>query len=31
MPDLHQQIQDAVELMKYAQDIVALTGAGIST
>jgi NAD-dependent deacetylase len=31
MQGLHQQIQDAIELMKDAQRIVALTGAGIST
>ena len=31
MPVLHQQLQDAAELMKQAQRIVALTGAGIST
>jgi NAD-dependent deacetylase len=31
MPVMHQQIQDAIELMRYAEDIVALTGAGIST
>jgi NAD-dependent deacetylase len=31
MPVLHQQLQDATELMKQAQRIVALTGAGIST
>ncbi len=31
MPVLYQQLQDAAELMKQAQRIVALTGAGIST
>src|SRR6266700_4383978 len=31
MPVLHQQLYDATELMKHAQHIVALTGAGIST
>ena len=31
MPVLHQQLYDAAELMKQAQRIVALTGAGIST
>jgi NAD-dependent deacetylase len=31
MPVLHQQLQNASELMKQAQRIVALTGAGIST
>src|SRR6266849_9003653 len=31
MPVLHQQLYDASELMKQAQRIVALTGAGIST
>jgi NAD-dependent deacetylase len=31
MPVLHQQLHDATELMKHAQRIVALTGAGIST
>ncbi len=31
MLNLHQQVQDAAELMKHAQRIVALTGAGIST
>jgi NAD-dependent deacetylase len=31
MPVLHQQLQNATELMKQAQRIVALTGAGIST
>src|SRR6266568_7308082 len=31
MPVLHQQLQDAAKLMKQAQHIVALTGAGIST
>ncbi len=31
MLNLHQQLQDAIELMKHAQRIVALTGAGIST
>ena len=31
MLSLHQQLQDATELMKQAQRIVALTGAGIST
>ncbi|HXZ06374.1 MAG TPA: Sir2 family NAD-dependent protein deacetylase, partial [Ktedonobacteraceae bacterium] len=31
MTGLQQQIQDAIELMQYAEHIVALTGAGIST
>ncbi len=31
MPVLYQQLYDAIELMKHAQRIVALTGAGIST
>src|SRR2546430_6297125 len=31
MPVLYQQLHDATELMKHAQRIVALTGAGIST
>ena len=31
MPVLHQQLQNATEIMKQAQRIVALTGAGIST
>src|SRR5438105_1275535 len=31
MPVLYQQLYDASELMKHAQHIVALTGAGIST
>src|SRR5260370_31241200 len=31
MPVLHQKLQDTSELMKQAQRIVALTGAGIST
>ena len=31
MPVLHQQLQNATELMKQAQRVVALTGAGIST
>src|SRR5512135_1295387 len=31
MPVLHQQLQNASELMKQARRIVALTGAGIST
>ena len=31
MPVLHQQLQNATELLKHAQRIVVLTGAGIST